>query len=69
MPLDADVEQSPFPTLEEIEQISNEKAQAVHGHRPMPVKSNPTWKKEQSDGEEAAEEMDDDEVRFSINYA
>lgn len=51
LPLDAAVEESPFPTLQEIEEISKKKALEAHASRPMPETDNPLWK------------LDEDEVR------
>lgn len=58
LPLNADVEDSPFPTLEEIEQMADEKRQAVHTNKNTPTISNPTWKADTEDG------SSDENVRF-----
>lgn len=62
--MEADQEVSQFPTLEEIEQISNEKALAAHGNRPRPATNNPVWKNEnvQSDDEAVENEIDENKV-------
>lgn len=62
--MDADVEVSPFPTLDEIEKISNEQSKLVHGHRTMPAVSNPMWK-ENNDGE-MTESLDEEEVTLAF---
>lgn len=37
-------EESPFPTLDEVEQMSNQQIQLVHANRELPEVDNPTWK-------------------------
>lgn len=44
MPLSADVEESPFATLQEVEAISKQKLNSVHAGREIPQVDNPTWK-------------------------
>lgn len=37
-------EESPFPTLDEVEQMSNQQIKLVHANRELPQVDNPTWK-------------------------
>lgn len=37
-------EESPFPTLDEVEQMSNQQIKLVHANRELPKVDNPTWK-------------------------
>lgn len=43
MPLTAE-EESPFPTLDEVEEMSNQQLKLVHANRELPKVDNPTWK-------------------------
>lgn len=44
LPLSADVEESPFLTLQEVEEISKQKIVSAHAGREVPEVDNPTWK-------------------------
>lgn len=37
-------EESPFPTLDEVEQMSNQQIKIVHSNRELPKIDNPMWK-------------------------
>lgn len=37
-------EESPFPTLDEVEEMSNQQLKLVHANRELPKVDNPTWK-------------------------
>lgn len=47
-------EESPFPTLQEVEEMSNQRIQLAHGNRDLPKTDNPIWKSE------TAEKADED---------
>lgn len=49
LPLSADVEESPFLTLQEVEAISKQKLVSAHGGREVPEVNNPTWKTENNE--------------------
>lgn len=59
MPLTAE-EESPFPTLDEVEQMSNQQIQLVHANRALPKVDNPTWKN--GSDEAAPSEESDTEI-------
>lgn len=45
MPVDADYTESPFPTLQEADEMANKKLQIVHGKEcDIPKANNPKWK-------------------------
>lgn len=51
-------EDSPFPTLDEVEQMSNQQIKLAHANRELPKVHNPTWKlgsDEAGSSEESAE--------------
>lgn len=56
MPLAVE-EESPFPTLQEVEEMSNQRIKLAHGNRELPKISNPTWK---NDSEDTATEVTDE---------
>lgn len=43
LPLEAE-EESPYPTLQEVEEMSNQQIQLAHGKRELPKVDNPIWK-------------------------
>lgn len=43
LPITAE-EESPFPTLQEVEEMSNQQIQLAHGSRELPKVDNHTWK-------------------------
>lgn len=43
LPITAE-DESPFPTLDEVEQMSNQQIELVHANRELPKIDNPTWK-------------------------
>lgn len=43
LPLTAE-EESPFPTLQEVEEMSNQQIKLAHGNRVLPEVDNPMWK-------------------------
>lgn len=48
------VEESPFPTLQEIEEMSSQQIKLAHVNRVLPQTDNPTWKSELSKNDEIA---------------
>lgn len=60
-------EESPFPTLQEAEEMSNQKIKLAHGNREMPTTSNPTWKTDSEDATtEVTDEMTQSEMETEI---
>lgn len=62
LPLTAE-EESPFPTLQEVEEMSNQKIKLAHGNREIPTTSNPTWK---NDSEDATTEITDEMTQSEL---
>lgn len=62
MPLAVE-EESPFPTLQEVEEMSNQKIKLAHGNRELPKTDNPTWK---TDSEDATTEVTDEMTQSEL---
>lgn len=62
MPLAVE-EESPFPTLQEVEEMSNQKIKLAHGNRELPKTDNPTWK---TDSEDATTEFTDEMTQSEL---
>lgn len=45
-------EESAFPTLQEVEEMSKQKIQLAHGNRELPESDNPTWKADENENNE-----------------
>lgn len=50
------VEESPFPTLQEIEEMSSQQIKLAHVNRVLPQTANPTWKSELAENDEIAKQ-------------
>lgn len=62
LPLTAE-EESPFPTLQEVEEMSNQQIKLAHVNRELPQVSNPTWKEE---SEDTTTEVTDDQTQSEM---
>lgn len=62
LPLAAE-EESSFPTLQEVEEMSNQQIKLAHGHRPPPKADNSVWRTETN---ETTVESPIDEINVAI---
>lgn len=72
LPLDAQNDDSPFPTLEEAAEMSKQKIAQAHGSREVPKASNPSWdtaEPDAADAADAADAMADDQMARSDEAA
>lgn len=71
LPLSADVEESPFPTLQEVEDMSKQKILLAHGGRELPETDNPTWKtndEQEIDMKDSTEGQSNTECNELVDY-
>lgn len=66
MPVDADCDESPFPTLQEADEMANQKLRIYHGNeRDIPKTNNPKWKS--TENEPLASTSHANEIKETVN--